>query len=75
MDLSEVRSLLNLATVWSVHDIYPQAVADEVVPFMVEEDGAGEVNLVAVAFDNKWWDKRTVETIRTELIHSNRNGL
>ena len=38
----EVRSLLNLATVLSVHVIYPQAV-DEVVPFM-EEDGAEEVD-------------------------------
>jgi hypothetical protein len=39
-----VRLLLNLATVLSVHVIYPQAVADEAVPFMGEEDGAEEVD-------------------------------
>ena len=39
-----VRSLLNLTAVLSVHIIYPQAVADEAVPFMVEEDGVEEVD-------------------------------
>lgn len=35
---------MNLATLLSVHIIYPQAVAVEAVPFMVEEDGAEEVD-------------------------------
>lgn len=43
MDLLEVRSLFNLATVLA---IYPQAVPDEVVPFMVEEDSDWAEELV-----------------------------
>jgi hypothetical protein len=43
VDLLEVRSLLKLASVLSVHVIYPQAVADEAILCMVEGDEAEEV--------------------------------